>query len=627
VLLGVRVVSNPIKSLSLQLANQIAAGEVVERPASVVKELLENSIDAHSTQITIDIEQGGRGLIRISDNGDGINKDELPLAVTRHATSKITSLNDLEQIMSLGFRGEALASISAVSKLSIKSKPADQQQAWMIDTGTQTDFANYNATPSPVSHPQGTTIDIFDLFYNTPARRKFMRAVKTEFKHIDDSVKHIALSHFDISFKLSHNKKLLRNLPKANTDKAIVQRISKLFSAEFLNHSNKIDFSSEHFANMGSIRLWGWVSQPSWNRKQTDWQYFYVNGRYIKDRLVNHALRQAYQELLPEDAHAAYLLYLEIDPKQVDVNVHPTKHEVRFRQTRLVHDFIFSALKETLTSQAVAIQPEDVSRQTAMNNRQDGQYHHPYSLKQASQTTQTTTGYTPAVKTNHISQHQVAEQLQGFEKLYAKTDSFEQSESEAPEQAKQALFFGHSMGCLMSHYMMSQSLEADISDHVFIIHIKRAQQFLLTHLFKKSIGVSLLIPESLNFSSAEIETILQFQPTLLDWGLDLGRVGQHSLLLRKAPDLCLIPGCKIDYEQLIKGLIEVYKEKQSLDDSVLLNSFIESIQSKKLTLSEQDTLLNMLNDSIDELGVDLIKTIKPAFWKRLDDSTFNTLLA
>ena len=261
----------------------------------MVKELLENAIDAQSNQIHIEIERGGSALIRISDDGTGINKDDLALAVTRHATSKLQTLTELEKIMSLGFRGEALASISAVSKLSIKSKQAEQEQAWMINTGTDSDFADYTAEAEPVAHSQGTTIDVRELFFNTPARRKFMRTVKTEFKHIDDIVKRIALSQFDIAFKLTHNKKLLRNLPRAVTEKAISQRISKLFSPEFLSHAKKVEFSSDHFSNMGTLRLWGWVSAPQWHRKQADWQYFYVNVRYIKDKLVNHALRQAYK--------------------------------------------------------------------------------------------------------------------------------------------------------------------------------------------------------------------------------------------------------------------------------------------------------------------------------------------
>ena len=285
----------------------------------MVKELLENALDAHADRIEIDIERGGIALIRISDNGDGINKEDLSLAVTRHATSKLQTLSDLEKVNSLGFRGEALASISAVSKLSLKSKSAEQDQAWMVDTGTETDFADYSAPAEPAAHPQGTTIEVRDLFYNTPARRKFMRTVKTEFKHIDEVLKRIALSQFDVAFKLTHDKKIIRNLPKAITEKAVNQRISKLFSPEFLSHTNKVDYKSNHFSQVGTIRLWGWVSRPGWHRNQSDWQYFYVNGRYIKDRLVNHALRQAYQELLAADTYAAYILYLQIDPQQVDI--------------------------------------------------------------------------------------------------------------------------------------------------------------------------------------------------------------------------------------------------------------------------------------------------------------------
>ncbi|MCU7800321.1 MAG: DNA mismatch repair endonuclease MutL [gamma proteobacterium symbiont of Lucinoma myriamae] len=608
-------VSSRIKTLSLQLANQIAAGEVVERPASVVKELLENAIDAHSSQIQIEIERGGSALIRITDDGEGINKEDLALAVTRHATSKIKTLNELEQIISLGFRGEALASISAVSRLSLKSKQVEQNQAWMINTGTDSDFANYSAEPEPVAHPQGTTIDVRDLFFNTPARRKFMRTVKTEFKHIDDVIKRIALSRFDIAFKLTHNKKLLRNLPKAVTEKAIIQRISKLFSPEFLANTCKVDFSSNHFSNMGEIRLSGWVSTPQWNRKQSDWQYFYVNGRYIKDKLVNHALRQAYQELLPDDTFSAYLLYLEIDPQQVDVNVHPTKHEVRFRQTRLVHDFIYSGIKDALFPES-----SDIAEQAPTYAADNGEYINRYS--QANYNKPLLHHYQPSVNSS-LNQNKIAEQLNGLTQLYR---SDKQDSLQKDEQKTMSTFFGTSLGCLIPNYLMSQSVNNEQQAQVFIIHIQRAQQFLLKQLFQRGQNTPLLIPETISLNHQQIASILEHQPALQQWGLELSQLGEDTLLVRKRPSLCNIPACKIDMVAFIHDVLQNITYKASIDESQMMEAFIHAITSESLNTSEQERLLMMLAEQIHQYGVEQAAMIKPVIWKTLDESSLDKLL-
>lgn len=604
----------------------------------MVKELLENAIDAHSSQIQIEIERGGSALIRIIDDGEGINKEDLALAVTRHATSKIKTLNELEQIISLGFRGEALASISAVSRLSLKSKQAEQEQAWMINTGTDSDFANYSAEPEPVAHPQGTTIDVRDLFFNTPARRKFMRTVKTEFKHIDDIVKRIALSQFDIAFKLTHNKKLLRNLPKAVTEKAIIQRISKLFSPEFLANASKVDFSSNHFSNMGQIRLWGWVSVPQWHRKQSDWQYFYVNGRYIKDKLVNHALRQAYQELLPDDTFSAYLLYLEIDPQQVDVNVHPTKHEVRFRQTRLVHDFIYSGIKDALfpasdTPELFAKPPES-AEQVPAYIADNGEYVNRYS--QMNYHKPSLYHYQPPVHSS-LNQNEIAEQLNGLTQLYRsdKQNSLQKDEQTGVNHSAEVKthldtflgpFFGTSLGCLIPNYLMSQSVNSEQQAQVFIIHIQRAQQFLLKQLFQPGQSTPLLIPETISLSNEQIISILEHQTALQQWGLELSQLGEDTLLVRKRPFLCNIPACKIDIDTFIHAVLQNIKHKASIDESQMMAAFTNAISSESLNASEQERLLMMLAEQIHQYGVEQAAMIKPVIWKALDESSLDKLL-
>ena len=333
----------PIKLLPPRLANQIAAGEVVERPASVVKELVENSLDAGATRIELDIEKGGHKRIKLRDNGIGIAKDELELALSRHATSKIATLDDLEQILSLGFRGEALASISSVSRLSLTSKPAGQEQAWQANCEGR-DMA---VSLQPAAHPDGTTIDVADIFYNTPARRKFLRTEKTEYQHIEDVIKRIALSRPDVAFMLRHNGKVTKRFTAVGEDQ-LASRVGQVCGQAFLQHA--IHTRCEY----DSITLEAWLGDASQMRSSNDCQYSFVNGRGMRDKLILHALRQAYESVLALPEQPAFVVYLSIDPKEVDVNVHPAKHEVRFQQSRLVHDFICKAICDALSSSAGA---------------------------------------------------------------------------------------------------------------------------------------------------------------------------------------------------------------------------------------------------------------------------------
>ncbi|KOC90681.1 DNA mismatch repair endonuclease MutL [Winslowiella iniecta] len=355
----------PIQVLPPQLANQIAAGEVVERPASVVKELVENSLDAGATRIDIDIEKGGAKLIRIRDNGCGINKDELAMALARHATSKITTLDDLEAIVSLGFRGEALASISSVSRLTLTSRTEAQNEAWQA----YAEGRDMTVTVKPAAHPVGTTLEVLDLFYNTPARRKFMRTEKTEFTHIDEVIRRIALARFDVAISLTHNGKMVRQYRGVSESSQQERRLGAICGSAFMTHALAIEW--QH----GDLNLRGWVADPAGSRQVTELQYCYVNGRMMRDRLINHAIRQAYQDKLGDDHQPAYVLYLQIDPHQVDVNVHPAKHEVRFHQSRLVHDFIYqgvlSALQETgAETLAELATPEAPAERWQPENRQ-----------------------------------------------------------------------------------------------------------------------------------------------------------------------------------------------------------------------------------------------------------------
>lgn len=325
-----------IKILPDHLINQIAAGEVVERPASVVKELLDNSLDAKASQVNIDIEQGGVGLIRVKDDGTGIPHDELGLALTRHATSKISQINDLHLLRTMGFRGEALPSIASISRLVITSKFIDAEHAWSLKAEGRME----PALPEPASHPQGTSIEVRDLFFNVPARRKYLRAERTEFYQIQQLVRHFAISHPELGVRLTHNGRQILNLrPVADNQSERVQAIN---GTRFMQNAIEID------ANSKELFLRGWVGKGQAARTMNDSQFFCLNGRCIKDKRINHAIQQAYQGMLPEGRYATYALYLEIAPSMVDINVHPAKTEVRFRDGRSVHDFIYSSLNREL---------------------------------------------------------------------------------------------------------------------------------------------------------------------------------------------------------------------------------------------------------------------------------------
>jgi DNA mismatch repair protein MutL len=327
----------PILLLSDALISQIAAGEVIERPASVVKELVENALDAHATRIEVELERGGCGLIRVRDNGVGIQPQEMALALARHATSKIASLDDLERVATLGFRGEALPSIASVSRLSLVSRSATAAHAWGLEARDAP-----LAAPVPASHPPGTSVEVRDLFFNVPARRKFLRTESTEYQHIVRMLERLALSRFDAAFTLVHNGKSVWSLPPAHTAPERLARVAKLCGEDFAGHVIELKHDTE------SLRLSGWLALPTFSRSQSDLQFAFLNGRYVRDKLLAGAVRLAYQDVLFHGRFAAYLLYLEMDPTQVDVNAHPQKLEVRFRDSRRIHDFVFRTLERVL---------------------------------------------------------------------------------------------------------------------------------------------------------------------------------------------------------------------------------------------------------------------------------------
>ncbi|MCI1066886.1 DNA mismatch repair endonuclease MutL [Stenotrophomonas geniculata] len=342
----------PIRPLPEILINQIAAGEVVERPASVVKELVENAIDAGASRVDIDLEEGGVRLIRIRDNGSGIAPEQLPLAVSRHATSKIADLDDLESVATLGFRGEALPSIASVSRFTLSSRRAHDEHgsALQIEGGKIGEV-------TPRAHAPGTTVEVRELFYNVPARRKFLRAERTELGHIEEWLRSLALARPDVELRVSHNGKASRRYKPG--DLYSDARLAETLGEDFANQAVRVDHSG------AGLRLHGWIAQPHYSRASADQQYLYVNGRSVRDRSVAHAVKMAYGDVLYHGRQPAYVLFLELDPTRVDVNVHPAKHEVRFRDSRLVHDFVYRTLKDALADTRAGMSAQGIGAGSA----------------------------------------------------------------------------------------------------------------------------------------------------------------------------------------------------------------------------------------------------------------------
>ena len=524
----------PIQILPPQLANQIAAGEVVERPASVVKELVENSLDAGATRIDVDIEKGGAKLIRIRDNGCGIAKEELAMALARHATSKIASLDDLEAIVSLGFRGEALASISSVSRLTLTSRTENQTEAWQA----YAEGREMAVTVKPAAHPVGTTLEVLDLFYNTPARRKFMRTEKTEFTHIDEVIRRIALARFDVAISLSHNGKLVRQYRGVTQDAQRERRLGAICGTTFMQHALRIDWQHDDLA------LRGWVADPAGSRQVTDLQYCYVNGRMMRDKLINHAIRQAYQTQLGDDQQPAYVLYLEIDPHQVDVNVHPAKHEVRFHQSRLVHDFIWQGVMSALQASRAAELPiahaEEPAPQWQPENRQAAGGNHFSQPATTPRRSGTAGGGWPSPEPSYSAREGAAYQKLIQTPVSVPTPVKPPADPvpvRQPESATPLAAHVQSFGRVLSVVRQCYAL-LERGDTLQLLSLPVAARWLKqAQLQPGEEGLKsqpLLIPVRLKVAAEEMAVIGRQAALLTAMGIDLQREGQH-VTLRAVP--------------------------------------------------------------------------------------------
>ena len=508
-----------IRPLSPELVNQIAAGEVVERPASVVKELVENSLDAGATRLEIDIEDGGARLIRVRDDGGGIPADELPLALAQHATSKIATLDDLEHVRTLGFRGEALASIASVSRFALTSRASGADTGWRVTReGGKLDAAR------PAQHPQGTTIEVRDLFHGVPARRKFLRAERTEFGHIDELVKAIALARPDVEIRLSHNGKPVRLLRPAHDEAALAARVGDILGDEFPTNSLRVDHSG------AGMRLSGWLGLPTASRSQPDQQFFYVNGRLVRDRVVTHAVRQAYADVLFHGRHPAYVLFLDLPPEGVDVNVHPAKSEVRFRESRLVHDFLYRTLHEALaeTRAGNSPLPDTLSSKTGYLPPQAGE------------------GKDSAVPAAWVHQTQrglglgVREPLADYAALFgAASANFASNDMPAPENSSSDVPpLGFALAQLAGVYVLAENAHGLVMVDMHAAHERITYERLKTARACDGIhSQPLLVPLTLAVSEREAAAAQEHGDELMVLGFEIARSGPQSVIVKRYPGI------------------------------------------------------------------------------------------
>ena len=558
-----------INTLSPQLANQIAAGEVVERPASVLKELVENSLDAGATRIDIEVEQGGVKRLCVRDNGCGIDESDMSLALSRHATSKISDIDDLEAVGTLGFRGEALASIASVSRLSLTSNSGENQAWKAVSEGR--DMA---VDVQPAAHPAGTSVDVRDLFFNTPARRKFLRTETTEYNRIDDHAKKLALSHMNVAFSLRHNQRVNLNLQPAQSVLEQEKRVADICGKPFMEQALYVDNERT------GIRLWGWIGLPTFSRSQTDLQHFFVNGRSIRDKVVSHAVRQAYQDVLYHGRHPAFVLFLEIEPKYVDVNVHPTKHEVRFRDSRVIHGFVSGTLQKALA--------QDRPQDHLQSNEVQG------LLPEEAIPVQSTMGLAPTSKPfNYAPQssgfqgHSVNTPMHAYQSLYGDGGS-EESTTIPP--------LGFAIAQLKGIFILAENEQGMIVVDMHAAHERITYEQMKTDFDKEGlISQPLLVPESLSVSQREADAVEQNPDVFVRLGFTVERAAAESVVVREIP--ALLRGTQV--EALLRDVISDVLEhgtseriRQQINEILSTMACHGSVRAnRKLTIPEMNALL------------------------------------
>lgn len=551
----------PIRELPPHLVNQIAAGEVVERPASVAKELLENSLDAGARQIAIDAEEGGIRLLRVRDDGVGIERDELALALARHATSKIGSLDDLSCIATLGFRGEALPSIASVSRLQLVSRPADATTAYAV-----TSDGGSVEGPVPAAHPPGTLAEIRDLFFNTPARRRFLRSERTEFQHLQAVVERMALGRFTTSFRFTHNRRQVFDLPAATDRAAQERRLAQLAGEDFVASLMHLEREA------GGLRLAGWISRPTFSRSQPDRQHFYINGRAVRDKLVASAVRQAYRDVLYHGRFPGFALYLEMDPALVDVNAHPAKLEVRFREPGAIHDFIRRTVETALSGTSPGRGPAVVRPA-------------PVPATPAPVPATTAALFNGAGHATHEAQAAYA--------------ALAMPPPPAGVTGAGTAPLGHALAQLGGVYIL-----AETSRGLAIIDMHAAHERVTYETLKAQCATAgiasqpLLVPQALAVSMAEASWIEEQGAALAQYGFQIERVGPAAVIVRAVP--ALLAG--VDIERLVRDLLadlcldgQSARLEQQLDAVLSTTACHASVRAhRQLSLAEMNALLRSM---------------------------------
>ena len=570
-----------IKQLPTLLINQIAAGEVIERPSSVVKELVENSLDAGASQLWIDIEQGGSKLIKIRDDGVGMDPQDLPLAICRHATSKIASLDDLEQVSSLGFRGEALPSIASVSHMVISSSTDDSGQGQRLSQ-TQTDGGELE----PVPHPQGTSIEVRDLFYNVPARRKFLRKERTEFSHIEQMLKKLGLSRCDVAVTLQHNGREVLRYRDASTEQEKLKRLAQVCGATFVENALFV----EHEA--AGLKLSGWLAKPTFSRSQADMQYFFINGRQVRDKVLSHAVRQGYEDVLYHGRQAAFVLYLELPPNQVDVNVHPAKSEVRFRESGLVHKFVARTLKEALAETKAGKHLPDTEFNSDVRSEAE--------IPPAAEGRQNS--YAGSYKNTQNPLHFPIKETLSFYAAAQAADQVENHHSGLPDSATAEMVdgelppLGYALAQVHGIYVLAQNAQGLVVVDMHAAHERITYERLKQSFAEGGIRTQpLLVPLSVRVAEREADLAEVHDAIFADLGFQLQRVAPDQLSVRQVPSMLK----DADIEALVRDVLSDLAEHGATERiREQINEVLSSMAchgsvraNRQLTIAEMNVLL------------------------------------